>query len=172
MLLRRWKESKSEARFSLRMSKAFKRAITRTCKCHLGFHVLIDAPKGHSQYMKIRWHLQVLAIAHLKAFDILRENPASDFPVFHLRSSMMVLADVSHYCITYSQACFCPPFTPFIFHSKKYNWKLGYLNRVSSVSLLLPSRRPSPTKGFFSWPFIDTGGRIVIISGNYRGTKL
>ena len=33
-------------------------------------------------------------IARLKAFDILRENLASDLLSFHLRSSMMVLADV------------------------------------------------------------------------------
>ena len=37
------------------------------------------------------------------------------------------------------------------FTVKKYSHRLGYLNRVSSISLLLPPRRPSPTKGFLSW---------------------
>ena len=58
------------------------------------FMYYLMLPRDIFSTWKPRWHLQVPAIAHLKAFDILRENPASDFPVFHLRSSTMVLAGV------------------------------------------------------------------------------
>jgi len=37
---------------------------------------------------------------------------------------------------------FCAHFTPIIFHRKKYSRKLGYLNRVWLVSLLLLPRGP------------------------------
>jgi len=42
---------------------------------------------------------------------------------------------------------------------------LGYLDGVSSISLLHPPPQPSPTKGFLS--FVDTGC-LVFISKNYR----
>ena len=60
------------------------------------FMYYLMLPRDIFSTWKPRWHLQEPAIARLKAFDILRENPASDFPVFHLRSSKMVLADVPH----------------------------------------------------------------------------